>query len=141
VLNLDHLRKEAELLVRWHRAGNDSVAGRDHYPHRLPEPDGRRGVGLKPPISEAKEIIALEEGMRAVRRLEIRSFRAAEARPACACGTGAQGSPACAVRFECAVLGCIFHIRRHSSLKDRAILQQPTGELFHGCGLVAIGFP
>jgi catechol 2,3-dioxygenase-like lactoylglutathione lyase family enzyme len=60
--NFDNLRKQAKLLVRWHRAGNHSVGGRIRNLPRYRNLTDREALALKFPLSEAQEIIALEAG-------------------------------------------------------------------------------
>jgi catechol 2,3-dioxygenase-like lactoylglutathione lyase family enzyme len=59
---LDAFRKQAKQLVRWHREGNYSIAGRirglPRYRHLI-DPEALK---LKFPLSEAQEIIAREAG-------------------------------------------------------------------------------
>lgn len=60
--NLENLRKQAKLLVRWHRAGNYSVGGRIRILPRYRSLTDVEALALKFPLSEAQEIIALEAG-------------------------------------------------------------------------------
>jgi catechol 2,3-dioxygenase-like lactoylglutathione lyase family enzyme len=60
--NFDNLRKQAKLLVRWHRAGNYSVGGRIRHLPRYKNLTDLEALALKFPLSEAQEIIALELG-------------------------------------------------------------------------------
>ncbi len=60
--NFDNLRKQAKLLVRWHRAGNYSVGGRIRSLPRYRNLTDVEALALKFPLSEAQEIIALESG-------------------------------------------------------------------------------
>ncbi len=60
--NFDNLRKQAKLLVRWHRAGNYSVGGRIRSLPRYRNLTDVQALALKFPLSEAQEIIALESG-------------------------------------------------------------------------------
>jgi catechol 2,3-dioxygenase-like lactoylglutathione lyase family enzyme len=62
MLNLDNLKKQAKLLVRWHRAGNYSVGGRIRNLSRYRDLTDVEALALKFPLSEAQEIIALEAG-------------------------------------------------------------------------------
>ena len=62
MLNLDNLKKQAKLLVRWHRAGNYSVGGRIRNLPRYRNLTDVEALALKFPLSEAQEIIALEAG-------------------------------------------------------------------------------
>jgi catechol 2,3-dioxygenase-like lactoylglutathione lyase family enzyme len=62
MLNLDNLKKQAKLLVRWHRAGNYSVGGRIRKLPRYRNLTDVEALALKFPLSEAQEIIALEAG-------------------------------------------------------------------------------
>jgi catechol 2,3-dioxygenase-like lactoylglutathione lyase family enzyme len=62
VLNLENLKKQAKLLVRWHREGNYSVAGRIRGLSRYNKLTDVEALALEFPLSEAQEIIALEAG-------------------------------------------------------------------------------
>jgi catechol 2,3-dioxygenase-like lactoylglutathione lyase family enzyme len=61
-VNLDNLKKQAKLLVRWHREGNHSVGGRIRQLHRYRELTDQQILSLKFPLTEAQEIVALEAG-------------------------------------------------------------------------------
>ncbi len=61
-MNLDNLKKQAKLLVRWHREGNYSVGGRIRNLPRYRNLTDVEALALKFPLSEAQEIIALEAG-------------------------------------------------------------------------------
>ena len=61
-MNLDSLKKQAKLLVRWHREGNYSVGGRIRQLERYGELTDVQILSLRFPLSEAQEIIALEAG-------------------------------------------------------------------------------
>jgi catechol 2,3-dioxygenase-like lactoylglutathione lyase family enzyme len=61
-VNLDNLKKQAKLLVRWHREGNYSVGGRIRQLPRYCELTDAEILALKFPLREAQEIIALEAG-------------------------------------------------------------------------------
>jgi catechol 2,3-dioxygenase-like lactoylglutathione lyase family enzyme len=60
--NFENLKKQAKLLVRWHRAGNRSVGGRIRNLPRYRNLTDIEALALKFPLSEAQEIIALEAG-------------------------------------------------------------------------------
>jgi catechol 2,3-dioxygenase-like lactoylglutathione lyase family enzyme len=60
--NFENLKKQAKLLVRWHRAGNHSVGGRIRSLPRYRNLTDVEALALKFPLSEAQEIIALESG-------------------------------------------------------------------------------
>ena len=62
MVNFDNLKKQAKLLVRWHRAGNYSVGGRIRSLPRYRNLTDVEALALKFPLSEAQEIIALESG-------------------------------------------------------------------------------
>ena len=62
MLNLDNLKKQAKLLVRWHRDGNYSVGGRIRTLPRYRELTDVEALALKFPLSEAQKIIALDAG-------------------------------------------------------------------------------
>ena len=61
-MNFDSLKKQAKLLVRWHRAGNYSVGGRIRSLPRYRNLTDVEALALRFPLSEAQEIIALEAG-------------------------------------------------------------------------------
>jgi catechol 2,3-dioxygenase-like lactoylglutathione lyase family enzyme len=61
-LNLDNLKKQAKLLVRWHREGNYSIGGRIRNLPRYRNLTDVEALALKFPLGEAQEIIALEAG-------------------------------------------------------------------------------
>ena len=65
--NFDNLRKQAKLLVRWHRAGNYSVGGRIRSLPRYRSLTDVEALALKFPLSEAQEIIALDAGCASAR--------------------------------------------------------------------------
>lgn len=62
MLNFDNLKKQAKLLVRWHREGNYSVGGRIRNLPRYGNLTDVEALALKFPLGEAQEIIALEAG-------------------------------------------------------------------------------
>jgi len=62
MLSIDNLKKQAKLLVRWHRAGNHSVGGRIRNLPRYRNLTDVEALALKFRLSEAQEIIALEAG-------------------------------------------------------------------------------
>jgi catechol 2,3-dioxygenase-like lactoylglutathione lyase family enzyme len=62
MLNLDNLKKQAKLLVRWHRERNYSVGGRIRSLARYRNLTDIETLALKFPLSEAQEIIAVEAG-------------------------------------------------------------------------------
>ncbi|GAB2589812.1 glyoxalase superfamily protein [Kribbella endophytica] len=59
---LETYKKQAKLLVRWHREGNFSIGGRIRQLARYRALSDREALALKFPLTEAQEIIALEEG-------------------------------------------------------------------------------
>jgi catechol 2,3-dioxygenase-like lactoylglutathione lyase family enzyme len=59
---LETYKKQAKLLVRWHRDGNFSIGGRIRQLARYSELSDREALALKFPLTEAQEIIALEAG-------------------------------------------------------------------------------
>jgi len=61
-LNLDNLKKQAKLLVRWHREGNYSIGERIRSLPRYRNLTDVEALALKFPLSEAQEIIALDAG-------------------------------------------------------------------------------
>ncbi len=59
---LETYKKQAKLLVRWHRDGNFSIGGRIRQLARYRTVSDREALALKFPLTEAQEIIALEAG-------------------------------------------------------------------------------
>jgi catechol 2,3-dioxygenase-like lactoylglutathione lyase family enzyme len=59
---LETYKKQAKLLVRWHRDGNFSVGGRIRQLARYRTLSDREALALRFPLTEAQEIIALEAG-------------------------------------------------------------------------------
>jgi catechol 2,3-dioxygenase-like lactoylglutathione lyase family enzyme len=59
---LETYKKQAKLLVRWHREGNYSIGGRIRQLARYRKLTDREALALRFPLSEAQEIIALEAG-------------------------------------------------------------------------------
>jgi catechol 2,3-dioxygenase-like lactoylglutathione lyase family enzyme len=59
---LETYKKQAKLLVRWHRGGNFSIGGRIRQLARYRTLSDREALALKFPLTEAQEIIALEAG-------------------------------------------------------------------------------
>jgi catechol 2,3-dioxygenase-like lactoylglutathione lyase family enzyme len=59
---IDTYKKQAKLLVRWHREGNHSIGGRIRQLARYRELSDREALALPFPLHEAQEIIALEAG-------------------------------------------------------------------------------
>lgn len=59
---LDTHKKQAKLLLRWHREGNYSIGGRIRQLPRYRTLTDREALALKFPLVEAQEIIALEAG-------------------------------------------------------------------------------
>jgi uncharacterized glyoxalase superfamily protein PhnB len=76
VLNLDNLKKQAKLLVRWHREGNYSIGGRIRSLPRYRKLTDVEALALKFPLSEAQEIIALEAGFASWAELKAGSAEA-----------------------------------------------------------------
>ena len=62
MLNLDNLKKQAKLLVKWHRERNYSIGERIRTLPRYRKLTDREVLALKFPLSEAQEIIALDAG-------------------------------------------------------------------------------
>lgn len=60
--NFDNLRKQAKLLVRWHRERNYSIGGRIRSLPRYRNLTDTETLALPFPLNEAQEIIALELG-------------------------------------------------------------------------------
>jgi catechol 2,3-dioxygenase-like lactoylglutathione lyase family enzyme len=61
-VSLENFRKQAKLLVRWHRERNYSVGGRIRQIPRYEELTDVEALALPFPLNEAQEIIALEQG-------------------------------------------------------------------------------
>ena len=59
---LDSFRRQAKQLVRWHREGNYSVAGRIRGLSRYRELTDAAALALRFPLAEAQEVIATENG-------------------------------------------------------------------------------
>lgn len=59
---IDTYKKQAKLLVRWHREGNHSIGGRIRQLARYRALSDREALALPFPLHEAQEIIALEAG-------------------------------------------------------------------------------
>ncbi len=64
MLNLDNLKKQAKLLVKWHRDRNYSIGERIRILPRYRKLTDVEALALKFPLSEAQEIIALEAGFK-----------------------------------------------------------------------------
>ena len=61
-MSLENFKKQAKLLVRWHRERNYSVGGRIRQLSRYKELTDGEVLALLFPLNEAQEIIALEQG-------------------------------------------------------------------------------
>ena len=59
---IDTYKKQAKLLVRWHREGNHSIGGRIRQLDRHRTLSDREALTMPFPLHEAQEIIALEAG-------------------------------------------------------------------------------
>ena len=59
---IDTYKKQAKLLVRWHREGNHSIGGRIRQLDRYRTLSDRDALAIPFPLHEAQEIIALEAG-------------------------------------------------------------------------------
>ena len=82
VFNLENLRKQAKLLVRWHRDGNYSVGGRIRTLTRYRNLTDMEALALKFPLSEAQEIVALEAGYQSWAALKAGIVTPKQSRPA-----------------------------------------------------------
>jgi hypothetical protein len=60
-LSLENFKKQAKLLVRWHRERNYSVGGRIRQLSRYKELTDSEALALPFPLNEAQEVIALEQ--------------------------------------------------------------------------------
>ena len=61
-MSLENFKKQAKLLVRWHRERNYSVGGRIRRLSRYKELTDSEALALPFPLHEAQEVIALEQG-------------------------------------------------------------------------------
>jgi len=61
-VSLENFKKQAKLLVRWHRERNYSVGGRIRQLPRYRELTDPEALALPFPLHEAQEVIALEQG-------------------------------------------------------------------------------
>jgi hypothetical protein len=61
-VSLENFKKQAKLLVRWHRERNYSVGGRIRQLSRYEDLTDTDALALPFPLNEAQEIIALEQG-------------------------------------------------------------------------------
>jgi catechol 2,3-dioxygenase-like lactoylglutathione lyase family enzyme len=61
-VSLENFKKQAKLLVRWHRERNYSVGGRIRQLPRYKELTDSEALALTFPLNEAQEVIALEQG-------------------------------------------------------------------------------
>ena len=61
-MSLENFKKQAKLLVRWHRERNYSVGGRIRQLPRYEDLTDSEALALPFPLNEAQEIIALEQG-------------------------------------------------------------------------------
>jgi catechol 2,3-dioxygenase-like lactoylglutathione lyase family enzyme len=59
---LETYRKQAKLLLRWHREGNYSIGGRVRHLERYQSLTDREILALKFPLTVAQEVIAVEAG-------------------------------------------------------------------------------
>lgn len=75
-MSLENFRKQAKLLVRWHRERNYSVGGRIRQLSRYQELTDSEALALPFPLNEAQEIIALEQGYDSWAELKVRLKKA-----------------------------------------------------------------
>jgi len=61
-VSLENFKKQAKLLVRWHRERNYSVGGRIRQLARYQDVTDEEALALRFPLSEAQEIVAAEQG-------------------------------------------------------------------------------
>jgi catechol 2,3-dioxygenase-like lactoylglutathione lyase family enzyme len=73
---LETYKKQAKLLVRWHREGNHSIGGRIRQLARYRHVTDREALALRFPLSEAQEIIALEAGFAGWAELKTKAAEA-----------------------------------------------------------------
>src|SRR5947208_7549482 len=61
-VSLENFKKQAKLLVRWHRERNYSVGGRIRQLSRYKGLTDSETLALPFPLNEAQDVIALEQG-------------------------------------------------------------------------------
>lgn len=61
-MSLENFKKQAKLLVRWHRERNYSVGGRIRELSRYQNLTDCEALALPFPLTEAQEVVALEQG-------------------------------------------------------------------------------
>ena len=79
MLNLDNLKKQAKLLVRWHREGNYSIGERDQEPAALSEANRRGSVGAEVPAQRGARDHRVGRGLRELGGTQDRACCRAEA--------------------------------------------------------------
>lgn len=77
-MSLENFKKQAKLLVRWHRERNYSVGGRIRQLPRYKELTDSEALALPFPLNEAQEVIALEQGYATWAELKARLKKAPE---------------------------------------------------------------
>jgi catechol 2,3-dioxygenase-like lactoylglutathione lyase family enzyme len=93
-VSLENFRKQAKLLVRWHRERNYSAGGRIRQLSRYKELTDSEALALPFPLNEAQEVIALEQGYSSWAELKEGLKRApVSARPAPAASRLTKGIP------------------------------------------------
>jgi catechol 2,3-dioxygenase-like lactoylglutathione lyase family enzyme len=97
-MSLENFKKQAKLLVRWHRERNYSVGGRIRQLPRYKKLTDSEALALPFPLNEAQEIIALEQGYPSWAELkegvkEAGSKASRSARPAPAASRLTKGIP------------------------------------------------
>lgn len=70
-VGLENFRKQAKLLVRWHRERNYSVGGRIRQLPRYKDVTDTEALALPFALNEAQEIIALEQGYKGWAELRL----------------------------------------------------------------------
>ncbi len=75
---LDTYRKQAKLLLRWHREGDYSIGGRVRQLERYRALTDREVLALKFTLALAQEIVAVEAGHRSWTELKVAAARASK---------------------------------------------------------------
>jgi uncharacterized glyoxalase superfamily protein PhnB len=75
---LETYRKQAKLLVRWHREGDYSIGGRVRQLERYRSFTDREVLALKFTLALAQEIVAVEAGLRSWAELKTAAGRASK---------------------------------------------------------------
>ena len=68
---IETYRKQAKLLLRWHREGDYSIGGRVHKLERYQSMTDREALALKFTLTLAQEIVAVEAGYQSWAELKV----------------------------------------------------------------------